>query len=335
MTDFVKFPSIESFSHVWKHMRRKMFPQPTRYGAKIKLHGTNAGVRINRDGTVVAQSRTRDLWVEDDNYGFAKWVEAHADAFRIRPEIMDGDGTVEVMEHVTYFGEWAGRGIQQNDAVTKLIDRYFFVFAIQINDKMYGDPTFIESAVPDIDHLIVLPWFHVFEDAVDWDDATTANAMIEQINAMVEEIGTEDPFIKELFEISGPGEGLVITPADHDIERDEYSALTFKAKSEAHRVKATQKAVSVRMEVPEEARGFVDMFVTEARCLQALEEGCGGVAEKPMTAEFLKWIGGDIKKESEQELEEAGLEWKAVAPLVNKAAAIWFIQKCEAFDAVA
>lgn len=329
MTDFVKYPSIESFAHVWKYMRRKMFPQPVRYGAKIKLHGTNAAVRVNRDGTVVAQSRTRDLTVENDNYDFAKWVKAHEHKFYIDPRIMDGDGTNAVMEHVTYFGEWAGPGVQQKDAVTKLDQKYFFVFAIQINDHMQVSPEYIESVVPDIDNLLVLPWHTVFEEAVDWDEAATANAMIETINEMVEKIGEVDPFIKEIFGVEGPGEGLVLTPIEDGISRDEYSALTFKAKTEAHRVKATLKAVSTKMEVPEEARTFVDMFVTEARCQQGLQEVCGGDAEKHHTSEFLKWIGGDVRKESEVEREEAGLDWKAVAPLVNKAAAQWFISQCE------
>lgn len=331
--EFVKFPSIESFSHVWRFMHRKMDPQPIRYGAKIKLHGTNGGVRVNADGSVVAQSRTRDLTVEDDNYGFASWVARNKDSFRINPQIMEGVGGSEDIRHVTYFGEWAGKGIQNKDAVTLLDRKYFFVFAVQINDMVYTDPVFIEWVTPDLDDLLVLPWHHVFTSPVDWNDAASANEMINLINDSVEKIGERDPFIHEVFGIEGVGEGLVMSPITTNfdgIDRDFYSALTFKAKSEAHRVKATVKAVSVRMEVPEEARSFVDMFVTEARCEQALREACGGLAEKQRTSDFLKWLGGDVKKESETELELAGLEWKTVAPLVNKAAAVWFIKRCEA-----
>ena len=331
--EFVKFPSIESFSHVWRFMHRKMDPQPIRYGAKIKLHGTNGGVRVNADGTVVAQSRSRDLTPDDDNCGFAKWVETVASQFHVPPHTMQGEAGAEPIQHITYFGEWAGKGIQNTDAVTKLDRKYFFVFAIQINDVMHTDPVFIEGVTPDLDDLLVLPWHHVFTSPVDWNDAASANQMIEMINDSVEKIGERDPFIHEVFGIEGVGEGLVMSPitANYEgIDRDFYSALTFKAKSEAHRVKATVKAVSVRMEVPEEARSFVDMFVTEARCEQALREACGGMAEKQRTSDFLKWLGGDVKKESETELELADLEWKTVAPLVNKAAAVWFIKRCEA-----
>lgn len=333
MTGFVKFPSIESFAHVWKYMTRKMDPQPMFYGAKVKLHGTNGGVRVNADGSVVAQSRSRDLSAEDDNYGFAKWVAQNAHNFRINPQIMQGADGAEDIKHVTYFGEWAGNGIQNKDAVTQLSNKFFFIFAMQINDTIYTDPAQIEGTLsPDSDKVLVLPWHFVFEAPFDWIDTGTANVLVEVINHHVERIGERDPFIYEVFGIDGPGEGLVLTPftGTDGIDRDLYSALTFKAKSEAHRVKATEKAVSTRMEIPAEATAFVEMFVTDARCQQALTESCDGIAEKPRTSDFLKWLGGDVRKESLTELRESGLEWKQVAAMVNKAAARWFIQRCEA-----
>ena len=44
-----------------------------------KIDGTNACVHIAEDGvTVTAGSRNRWLTLEDDNYGFARWVAEHA-----------------------------------------------------------------------------------------------------------------------------------------------------------------------------------------------------------------------------------------------------------------
>lgn len=333
MTDFIKFPSIESFAHAHTFMSRKMDPTPIRYGAKIKLHGTNGGIRINDDGTVVAQSRTRDLTPEDDNYGFARWVEANAASFRINPVIMKGAEGAPDIEHVTYFGEWAGLGIQQKDAVTQLNQKYFFIFAMQINDLMYTDPDLIESTMAkDCDNVLVLPWHFIFESEIDWINAARTNAMIDVINDQVEKIGEVDPFIRDVFGIEGVGEGLVLVPytGTEGIDRDLYSALTFKAKTEAHRVKSTVKAVSQRMEVPQDVKDFVSMFVTDARCEQALHEACDGIAERARTPNFLKWMGGDVQKESVAELGEAGLDWKQVAGQVNKAAAHWFLLRCGA-----
>lgn len=67
-----------------------------------KIDGTNAQVVITEDGQVLAGSRTR--WITPgkttDNYGFAAWVEEHADELR----------TLGVGQH---FGEWYGKGIQR------------------------------------------------------------------------------------------------------------------------------------------------------------------------------------------------------------------------------
>lgn len=326
MMPHVKFPSIESFAHVWRSMNRRFDPTPTVFGAKIKLHGTNGGVRVNNDGTVVAQSRSRDLTPEDDNAGFAAWVAQTADAWSLDPRVF-----IDI-SHITYFGEWAGKGIQKNDAVTRLDDKYFFVFAIQIDDRVYTDPNYIETAIPDLDHVIVLPWYNHELTAVYWTNAALTNLWIDRLNEEVDRIGACDPFIKDLFDIEGPGEGLVLMPfagiETHGMERDEFAHLTFKAKSEAHRVKKMGSAVSKRVEVPVGVHEFVDMFATEARFEQGLMEACDGIAEKPRTADFLKWVGNDIIKESEVERAEAGLEWKDLAKHVNQVAVRWFHAKC-------
>lgn len=94
-----------------------------------KIDGTNAAVVIveesldayvlemerNRialvefDGgryAVFAQSRTRFITPQDDNYGLAKWVQANAEAL------------VETLGAGTHFGEWWGSGIQRKYGLT-------------------------------------------------------------------------------------------------------------------------------------------------------------------------------------------------------------------------
>ena len=59
------------------------FPKMPRLSRDIiiteKLDGTNAQVFVGEDGTVLAGSRTRWITPQDDNYGFARWVEDHRD----------------------------------------------------------------------------------------------------------------------------------------------------------------------------------------------------------------------------------------------------------------
>lgn len=66
-----------------------------------KIDGTNAQICIGEDGSIRAGSRTRWITPEDDNYGFAAWVEKNLDELRTL-----GPGR--------HFGEWWGQGIQRN-----------------------------------------------------------------------------------------------------------------------------------------------------------------------------------------------------------------------------
>lgn len=320
LNGFTEFPSIESFAHVHKYLTRGAWPPRIRFGAKIKLQGTNAGVRVSPDGEVAAQSRSRDITPEEDNAGFAAWVQASEEAWRSAARTPLG---------AVFFGEWAGKGIQKGDAVCQLDRKYFFVFAIQHADDVIVDPETIERLIPDLDDVLVLPWMEVYEE-LDFDDRAACVAFAERVSAKAEEIGERDPFIAEVFGVEGPGEGIVVFPHSRTSQlRDDWASKTFKAKAEAHRVKKSKSAAGVKLEVPEGVTEFVESFVTDARCEQAVSEACEGVVEKRRTGDFMKWIGNDIRKESIDELEAMGLEWKRVAGFVNKAAQRWFLTRAE------
>jgi len=86
---------------------------PFRVTITEKLDGTNACVVV-KDGEVIAvQSRKRFITPEDDNYGFAGWVDRNKDDLKSL-----GDGY--------HYGEWAGLGIQKNPH--NLTDKQFFLF---------------------------------------------------------------------------------------------------------------------------------------------------------------------------------------------------------------
>ena len=302
-------------------------PAKVRYGAKVKLHGTNAAVRIDSDGTVTAQGRNRDISVTEDQFGFARWVAScystwSAYGWDMRGEYGQGEA-VPIIVH----GEWAGKGIQKKDAVAQLGDKFFFVFAVQIGEDMLLDPDLIEELIPDLCQLLVLPWHIESCDELDFSDAVQCGTYADWVNARAEEVGEKDPFISEVFEIYGPGEGLVFVPFQPMVSREWYDRLSFKAKTTGHNVKAG-KAAQRDLVVPEGAPEFVELFVTDARCEQALAEACDGVAEPERTGPFLRWMGQDIKKESVAELEDSDLEWKDVSGLVTKAARAWFLGKC-------
>jgi len=66
-----------------------------------KIDGTNAQIIINDDSKIIGvASRTRLITPDDDNYGFARWVEEN------REEL-------EKLGPGRHFGEWWGRGINK------------------------------------------------------------------------------------------------------------------------------------------------------------------------------------------------------------------------------
>lgn len=71
-----------------------------------KIDGTNAQVYIDDDGNIKAGSRTRWITPQDDNFGFAAWVEEHKDEL-----LRLGPGR--------HFGEWWGAGIQRKYGQTE------------------------------------------------------------------------------------------------------------------------------------------------------------------------------------------------------------------------
>ena len=78
-----------------------------------KINGTNACIVIQANWVVGIQSRKRFITPQDDNYGFAKWVEENTEDL-----LSLGDGH--------HFGEWAGPGIQKNPL--QLEQKRFFLF---------------------------------------------------------------------------------------------------------------------------------------------------------------------------------------------------------------
>ena len=72
-----------------------------------KIDGTNAQVWISDDGSEIrAGSRQRWITPEDDNFGFARWVEENrADLLALGPG--------------RHFGEWWGSGIQRGYGLPK------------------------------------------------------------------------------------------------------------------------------------------------------------------------------------------------------------------------
>ena len=345
----MKWPEIEGLHHIRKGMKVRQKNDPdftppvvTYYG-KVKLHGTNAGVQILSDGTVLAQGRNRVLTLKDDNLGFAAWATENREYFA---------GLAGPQDMVVY-GEWCGRGIQKGVAISGIDRKVLAVFAIQFGlgrqsrCRLLIEPSHIRALLPDHPDIFVLPWHRAPGLVLDWSDKPALERGAAEANLEVAKVEARDPWVADVFGVEGTGEGLVYYPVaikgddsyvSQDlsgqvgwmVDRDRYSDLVFKAKGEKHKVVKQKKPVQVDPEVAAGIADFVDMFLTEARLEQGVTEACGGEFDLKRTGDFLKWIGQDVKKESAVELEASGLEWKQVGKPIGTKAREWYVAKAKA-----
>lgn len=102
-----------------------------------KVDGTNAAIGVTDEGEVYAQSRTRIVTPENDNFGFAAWVASKADQLR------------EALGTGLHFGEWFGKGIQRGYGMS---DRQFRLF----NVKRFEPVPFGELGLPEVGIVPIL-----------------------------------------------------------------------------------------------------------------------------------------------------------------------------------
>lgn len=335
MDVFRKWQSIDKFSDAYKLANRNQVTSLT-YNAKIKLHGTNAGIRVLEDGSLQAQKRTGDITPENDNAGFARFVAS------LPTSTPMCRGTV-------IYGEWAGKGVQKTDAVSQS-EKTFYVFAIDtdhiFSDRVYrriNDPETItnfmkivfECNIPD--GIKVIPWFYDEDIVVDVDDQSAAQQFIDSATSDVDAIGVFDPYIKSLYGIEAPGEGLVYYCMDfgsavrktlHISRVEEYcKGYMFKHKTAEHSVNKSKNRSHVAPEKPAGIDEFIEMFATERRFEQMVNDNAIEFDVKN-TGAFMKAVMSDIHKESVNEIEAADFEWKDATKYLPQTVRGWWLKKC-------
>lgn len=319
---FTPFPKIKSFGDVWRDNHDASAPL-VHYRAKVKLNGVLAAIRCE-GGEVYAQDSASDITVDSDNAGFAGWLEDKKQGWVIDPAAFE--------ETFVFFGEWAGPGVREGDAVSNIATKCFFIFAVQYGDRMVIDPDEIEALLPDdrdsalLDDVMVLPWTNSIIE-IDFAEVGGSDGHAVAMSYIAENIGKRDSFIANTFEVEGPGEGFVMVPVPldgHTLSRNEYAAFTFSVKASRTSADAPEAAAGS----PESIASLMAALVTEDRCQEALDEACDGIAEKLRAPDFLRWVVTDIRETEGTLIKDSGLTWEQVLPLVNAAAIMWFYMRC-------
>ncbi len=329
MSEFKKWTSINKFADAYK-MAQKFRIGKVTVGLKIKLHGTNAALRLEKDG-IVAQKRSSDIPAGSDNAGFRAWSE----------KLVRNDCCIDYYQDMIIYGEWAGKGVQKTDAVS-LAPKTFYVFSVYNarNGNYLHEPRSIQDFLCKVfteesrNEMRVVPWFTV-KQKFSFADQSEAQEFIDVAVQEVDKIAALDPYIKELWDIEGPGEGLVGTILEmhqHDgteITPEFHMDYMFKIKTLEHSVQKNKNRAATGIQKPEGVDDFIDMFFTEQRFQQMLDEHCDGEADRKKTGIFMKAVMSDVHKESVNEIEAADFEFKVVPKFATNMVRDWFFKKCD------
>lgn len=154
------------------------FPKMARLSREIivseKIDGTNAQVMITEDGRVLAGSRNRWITPDNDNFGFAAWVEANRDEL-----LTLGPGR--------HFGEWWGAGIQRRYGLS---DKRFSLFNVRRWARHGEEPKEYPTADPRVvkRQQVAPPCCHVVPVLYEGDFDTDA---IDRVMLELSELGSE------------------------------------------------------------------------------------------------------------------------------------------------
>ncbi|UXY92414.1 hypothetical protein [Proteus phage RP7] len=314
----LKFPSIQQFRNAVSQLRRLDGVSSVEYVGYTKLHGTNATVIVDENFNLYPQSKTRILTVDEDNAGFAQYVQDHANKFEaMAQEILDNHPEAKLP--IIMCGEFAGSNIQRGIALNG-VPKFFSLFGYGnvINESIEWLP--FDHDIGQYNPVIYnISQFGAYYVTI---DPTNPAAVQNELVEITTEIEKECP-AGAYFGISGVGEGVVWRPLDDELVKNKD--LWFKVKGEKHSSSKVRTLASVDPEVAKSINEFVEYVTTESRLDQGITE-IGG-ADLTNIGAFLKWLNTDIIKEESDTLAASGLEFKDVAKAISRKAVAYFKSK--------
>ncbi len=290
-----------------------------KFTGTVKLHGTNASVRIDRDMNITYQSRNRILTIESDNAGFAVWASQHKLLWRQLATWYSKQ--FEDTAEVVLFGEWCGGNIQKGVALSQL-EKMFVIFEVWVYDSLgvkryavqHVDNADPSEGIFDINH------FKSFEIDIDFENPQLSQNKLIEITDAVEK---ECP-VGKYFGVSGVGEGVVWS-----CRLSDTSLLRFKVKGEEHSASKVKTLASVDVEKISAVTDFVDVVLTQSRLEQGIDylKEMGHELDIKSTGHYVKWVSGDVFKEETDTIVQNQLDAGMVGKQVSTRARQWFMQR--------
>lgn len=334
MSQFIRFNSIESLFNLSKEMSALS----SRYSLDlsnvtvdltgfVKVHGTNFGVSLLKDGSLQYQSRERVLDLSKENfyntfnYFFLNLKEETLKSM-LSPLMND------TCESVMVYGEIFGKGVQGKVGVSNF-ETSFMAFSLVRIYKDENDEQRKEHL--DLNLLPSIPEkrfykktdFKTFNYTLKLDDIKSCFDDLMALTLEVEECCPVAFAIDSTIDVK-TGEGIVWE--GHINLPNFKKTIIFKTKGEKHKRGGdkSQKAQRVREEkvyTDEQntaIQDFIELTVTEDRLEQGFEFliNSGISLEMKNMRFYLEWLQDDIHKEHSHEFLEivgsTGLDWKPI-----------------------
>tara|TARA_R110000764_G_scaffold207122_4_gene292698 strand:+ start:8318 stop:9397 length:1080 start_codon:yes stop_codon:yes gene_type:complete len=297
----------------------------------VKIHGSNASLTYdNETQELTCGKRTSAVGVDGGHFGFADWVY-HRNADKIKDMFQSvirrwHNKGEDIIEKVSIFGEWAGKGIQGKVAVAE-VDKFFCAFAIYIHEGVDEDGENVGYYINDPDMFSTLYnnairfynayQFPTYEVEVDLQYPQLSLVEFDKLTLAVEE---ECPVGRFFGVDKGIGEGIVWRFGNGG--RDYW----FKTKGEKHsKGGGGAKKADVDPVKVASIKEFVDFAISEDRLEQAYDliKQEHGQVDRSHTGDFIRWINNDAIAEEGDALDAGGLERSDVGAAIAYTSRVW------------
>lgn len=329
--EFIGYNKTMQFANVVKQIcdiaDYNSISRPTiTFEGTVKLHGTNAAVVFDREGNHQIQSRQKIITPEQDNAGFARFIESSDGALEhlrlIADKVFQMHPDADPAATVQIYGEWAGQGIQKGVGIG-LVPKMFYIFRIRIstnNEQMHWvDLTLLDNFTRKHPSIRSIRDFGVYKRVVDFNypglstfefaqTTLAVEARCPVAHQMTQELNIEVPEGEKLV-----GEGVVWVAVNDGLADAiffKHGGLHFKVKGEEH---TTSKVKTLAASDPEKVKSvveFIEYAVTENRLKQGLQvmQERNVKFDRTGTGDYIRWVVNDVLSEEYDTMRASLLE---------------------------
>ena len=309
------------------------------YRGTVKIHGTNGSVLKNfSTGQKWVQSRENILSETTDNANFCKWAMSENQPFWEKIFDIFSKKLTGNQNSVGVFGEWAGIGVQDSVAISK-VPPFFTIFGVVLLDEedpesrqwLSGEEVY--EALTQVRKNVEAPRiFHEFDFPVVYEslDFSNPEEIANKLALFVSEVEKACP-VGSHFGVEGTGEGLVWTCISPGWTASKFR---FKLKGEKHQISKQKTKVAIAPEVQESINAFAEYACTQSRFQQGLQQAIEGQGKSFVLDNigfFIEWVVKDVLKEELDVIETSALDLKKVKKTLGACARKWYLENMKKY----